>query len=87
MKQIPIFLLIMPMLLSGCGDSRIRELRGAFIESCEHSGPSKEVCKCIFAKYEKVYTNDQLLDTKIGKIPSDFMDVTMKSTAQCVRDN
>jgi hypothetical protein len=48
-------LLFTTLLASGCGDNKIREMRGAFIEGCKNGGLSKDICKCIFSKYEATY--------------------------------
>lgn len=81
-----IFYLIAFMAIAGCGDSRIRELRGQFIEGCKTNAP-RNVCACIFEKIESNYSKDQILDIKIGILPKEFSEFTTKSAMQCTREN
>lgn len=85
MKYLPLF--IFTLLITGCGDSRIRELRAEFIDGCKSQGAKRDVCACIFDKIEDTYSTDALLDMKIGVIPHKFGDFVAQSTLQCVRDN
>jgi hypothetical protein len=82
---LPFFFIL--LVITGCGNSKIRELRAEFIEGCKHGGASRDVCSCVFDKMENNYSEDQLLDLKIGVIPIDFPEFTTKSTIQCTRDN
>lgn len=73
------------VLLSACGDTKINELRGEFIEGCKSSkilGSSE--CKCIFKKYQEKYSREQLLNMNRGIMPSDISEFTAASTMQCV---
>lgn len=85
MKHLVSFIFV--LLLAGCGDSRIRELRAEFIDGCKFQGGKRDVCACVFDKIEDEYSTDTLLDMKIGVIPRNFENVLTKSTLQCVRDN
>ena len=87
MKKYFFTLLGLVGVLAGCGDGRIRELRSSFVDVCYSGGLKKEICKCIFSKYEENYTGDQLLDMKVGVLPAGFSEFSSKATMQCVRDN
>lgn len=75
------------IMLTGCGDSRVREVRGEFIEGCTSGGTKRDVCACIFKKIEGQYSADQILDMKIGIVPNGFVEFTTQASLQCVKDN
>lgn len=72
--KFPCVLIISALFLSGCGDSKIREMRSEFVDGCKSSGMKMDVCSCVFSKMQEEYTRDQLLDMKIGVIPNGLMD-------------
>lgn len=73
--------------LISCGDSKINELRGEFIEGCRSGGASRDVCSCTFEKIEGNYTKEQLLDTRTGALPPNFAEFAIDSSIQCQREN
>lgn len=82
-----IFIIMSTLVFSGCGDSKIREIRGKFIDGCKSGGVKKDVCVCLFDKMQDKYTRDQLLDMKIGVVPSGFIEFSAQATLSCVREN
>lgn len=85
--KFPCILIISALFLSGCGDSKIREMRSEFVDGCKSSGMKMDVCSCVFSKMQEEYTKDQLLDMKIGVIPNGFDGFSIKSTRSCIREN
>lgn len=86
-KLIHTFITFCLFLIIGCGDSKIREMRGEFIEGCRHGGASRDVCSCTFEKIEDNYTKEQLSGISIGKLPPNFAEFTIDSELQCQKEN
>lgn len=73
--------------LVSCGDSKINEIRGEFIEGCRNGGASRDVCSCTFEKIKDNYTKEQILDVKVGKLPPRFAEFVIDSSIQCQKED
>ena len=65
--KFPCVLIISALFLSGCGDSKIREMRSEFVDGCKSSGMKMNVCSCVFSKMQEEYTKSQT-DLNIANI-------------------
>jgi hypothetical protein len=81
-----ISLMMLSLTITGCGDSRIKEFKNGFMESCTGGAP-EDICACSYDAIEDHYTDEQLIKLSEGRVPSDFLDFTQKAALQCVKDN
>lgn len=84
---------IIPMclILAGCGDSKVREFRGEFIEGCmstsEKTSAKRAMCNCVFDKMQDRYSRDQLLGIRTGDVPNDFSNFIPQAMLSCLKEN
>lgn len=74
------------LVLSGCGDGKIRELRAEFVEGCRNTGGERSLCICVFEKIEDEYPKEDLLNMKKGVLPKGFPDFIIQSAKVCVAE-
>lgn len=80
-------MLIVTVALTGCGDSKIKELRSQFTKGCQSGGTSKAICSCAFDKIEQKYSRNDLAAVADGRLPQGFAAFALEASLQCARDN
>lgn len=87
MKKIilAMFALAFTLVISGCGDSKLDEIKTTFISECTSGGLPKSVCACSFDKISDKYSEKQIIALETDSAPEGFemfMLETMMSCAQ-----
>ena len=74
--------LLVPMLLAGCGDSAFKK---QFVSNCERGGAPNSVCECVYDKLMDSYTEEEIkaLQQSNREQVTRFFDDMIQATRQC----
>ena len=84
-KGIGVLILCLLASLTACGDSKMREVRSAFMEGCASGAGSQQhaACRCTFDQIEAHYSREQILDMENNILPDGFPEFAFRAMASC----